>query len=101
VIGNLQEREGHIDVPQRHAVGETLLDCWLARQRMIMKSGRLDTERVIPLDNLGDWEFSKRLMRIANPWERNYHLLCKFYEMEGHCDISTSHGRMEANWVVG
>jgi len=57
----------------------------------VKTKGSLDTERGTRLDKLGDWECSNRSRGKYLKWESNYELLCKFYEREGHCDVTTRH----------
>jgi len=104
LLCKLYEREGHCDVTYSHVEDGTKLGRWLASQRQTKKKGSLSTERVSRLDKLGDWEYSSRSKKnwIANQWERNYQLLCKFYEREGHSYVPFLHVEGETNlglWI--
>jgi len=83
VLCTFYDRGGNCNLPDDHVENGTKLGRWVSKQRESKKKGSLDTDRATRLDELGMfWNV------LADQWENNYQLLCKFYDREGHCNVS-------------
>ena len=79
-------REGSANVPDRHEEGGEQLGKWLSTQRTLHKAGRLVGERRRRLEAVGvAWDVA------TAQWEKNYALLQRFVEREGHANVPTKH----------
>ena len=92
-----REREGHCDVPSRHAERGAKLGIWLGEQRKSYRRGTLQSRRVGALEAAGVvWE------PLAAQWERMRGLLLVYREREGHCDVPRAHveeGAKLGDWL--
>jgi len=92
-----KEREGHCNVPFFHIEGAKKLGIWLNNQRQQKKRGDLDYFLEIELENVGIvWD------DLSEEWEKNYCLLIKFQQREGHPNIPGKHvenGMKLGSWL--
>jgi superfamily II DNA or RNA helicase len=80
----------HCDVP-RYWPENPALGGWLARQRWLKRTGKLDAEKQQMLDQLrGGWSIRK--FRLAptrsGNWMAQYQELLRFKQCHGHCNVS-------------
>jgi len=77
-----QQREGHSNVPGSYIEDDTKLGIWLVTQRQLKKKGKLDQSNEKRLDDVGVvWDV------LSEQWEKNYRLLIKFQQREGHSNV--------------
>ena len=82
LLEQYKEKEGHINVPQRHEEDGVKLGEWISRQRLLFKKGKLDEFYQGRLENLGmSWD------PLADQLERSFALLELYKEREGHCNV--------------
>ena len=86
LLEQFQEREGHVNVPQRHEEDGVQLGSWLDRQRKLYKKGKLDETYQRRLENLGmSWD------PLADQLERSFALLEFYEERGGHGNVPRDH----------
>ncbi|CAJ1934386.1 unnamed protein product [Cylindrotheca closterium] len=92
-----QEREGHCRVPTSHLEAGRKLGLWLARQREVFKSGKMDPTYSSRLEEVGV---------VWNPgawlWDAHFDALVEFKKSEGHCDVPQFHqekGEYLGTWL--
>ena len=100
LLEQFNEREGHCNVPQRHEESGIKLGIWLNTLRQVRKGnkdGNLSPEQIGRLENIGVvWD------PLEDQWERNFALLERFKEREGHCNVPFSHeenGNKLGTWL--
>lgn len=75
------------------------LGIWVGKQRDNYEKGKLSTEQIVALDDLG---MAWRPMDEA--WQQAYQHACAFRERQGHLDVpgthATSDGFRLGNWIV-
>jgi predicted helicase len=92
-------REGHARVPKRHFEDGYPLGSWVARQRQLRRSGRLDREQEERLAVLSDWTWDTS----AAAWEEGFACLERFVVREGHARVPKRHfedGYPLGSWVA-
>ena len=101
-----KEREGHLQVRQKHVEDGEKLGYWLARQRNNHKKGILNSYRAERLDEYFRTWIPIRPDAGFEPneelWEEKFNLLLQFKEREGHLDVPQSHkedGKTLGRWV--
>jgi len=86
LLVKFQQREGHSNVPARHIEDGTKLGNWLDTQRQQKKKEKLSFRLVKRLEDAGVvWDV------LTKQWEKNYHMLLKFRQREGHSNVPRSH----------
>jgi len=81
-----QQREGHANVPPDHIEDGTKLGIWLYNLRQKERKGKLDLSLKKRLEDKGVvWDV------LSDKWEKNYHLLIKFRQREGHSNVPNDH----------
>lgn len=82
LLVQFQQREKNCNVPYHHTVDGINLGTWLSTQRHEKKRGKLDRSLEKRLDEIGVvWDL------LSEQWEKNYRLLVRFQQREGHCNI--------------
>jgi hypothetical protein len=100
LLERFAEREGHCDVPQRHEEDGEPLGKWLEYQRTRFRKGTLEISRQMRLEELG---VILNFQANDRQWVRNFNLLVKFKEREGHCNVPTKHkedGKNLGYWLI-
>jgi len=86
LLERYNEREGHCNVPNNYEEDDIKLGRWLGSQRQAFKRGKLDESYQRRLDAIGiSWD------PLADDWERNFALLERYNEREGHCNVPQGH----------
>jgi hypothetical protein len=76
-----KEMHGHCNVPQRYLKNQKL-GSWVATQRASHNKGKLPTELVSLLEELGlIWD------PFEAAWEEKFLALCEFKQLNGHCRV--------------
>ena len=97
MLEQYKEKEGHSNVPQGHEEDGVRLGIWLRNQRQLYKKGKLHESCKQRLEAAGI-----SLDPHADHWERNFALLKRFKEREGHGNVPQRHeedGVQLGNWV--
>lgn len=90
-----KKERGHCNVPAKWA-GNRSLGAWVSIQRSQYKKGKLSSERIKKLENIGFvWD------PISSAWEKSFSELEKFKKRFGHCRVKDSFKESLplANWV--
>ena len=86
LLEQFREREGHCNVPHSYEEDGVKLGTWVDTLRRLYKMGQLDKCYQRRLDNLGmSWD------PFSEQWERNFALIKRFIEREGHCNVPRGH----------
>ncbi len=100
-------RYGHSNVPQDFKLGDYALGSWVARQRRTHARSDLSRERQRRLEKLPGWVWNasqaRNLSKRQEKWERNFALLKRFAEREGHARVPAGHleeGVPLGRWVA-
>ncbi len=89
-------REGHGDVPKKHAEKGINLGNWVCMQRF--KKDTLSTVQINALENIDKWSWHV----LESRWEKSFSALCAFAIREGHFEPSADHlenGINLSNWI--
>ena len=87
-IKTIMGERGWSRLPTGAQIG-TKLTKWLTNQRIGRRSGKLATERVRLLDEIGmNWNPEKGVKR---DWQESYKRLCAFRKKYGHARVTRSH----------
>jgi len=79
-------REGHCNVPAKYEEDGEQLGAWLCTQRTANKKGKLNSDLIKRLDEIGVvWHVQKQ------QWENSFNLLMKYKDREGDCNVPHSH----------
>lgn len=96
-------REGHLRVAGGHQEAGVALAAWLLRQRADHLGGRLDTDKVRLLTDLG-FDLSRRQVhRPVSDWEQAFDALQAFAKREGHVRVRRDHvenGIVLSHWIT-
>merc|ERR1712238_563139 len=81
-----KDREGHCNIPQSHEEDGQNLGAWLSTQRKLKNKGKLTTDLIKRLDEVGVvWDM------LSYKWENYFDLLVKYKDREGDCNVPQSH----------
>jgi len=81
-----QQREGHLNIPRNYVEDNTKLGYWLDAQRRQQNKRKLDASLKRRLEDLGVvWD------ALTEKWEKNYRLLVRFRQREGHWGVPQKH----------
>ena len=84
LLEQFKEREGHCNVPRSYKENGINLGIWLNNQRN--RRGKLEESLQRRLEELGvSWD------PWHDQWERNFALLERFKDREGHCNVPRAH----------
>lgn len=93
------EAEGHTNIETGYVTDDRFrLGQWVMVQRSWHKSGRLDPDRALRLDELPGWTWDRR----ADQWNEGFERLSRFVEREGHARVPAKHieeGFRLGSWV--
>ena len=83
-----REAQGHIDVPRRWPENPALAH-WVINQRRLIRLGKLSSDRVARLEELGiRWRSGEeRLRERDRSWNRMCDALQAYLRERGHCDV--------------
>ena len=85
-----KEENGHCYVPGSHPE----LGIWVSNQRSGYKKGRIQSERICKLDEIGFiWEVEKA------KWDEEFSKLCAFKEKNGHCEVRAKDPHL-SKWIT-
>jgi hypothetical protein len=97
LLEKFEKRVGHCNVSQLHKEDKARLGSWVARQRHLKKTGKLDLDRQKRLDKIGfGW------ILTSGSWWKWFSLLQQFKMREGHCNVQARHiedGEHLGRWV--
>jgi hypothetical protein len=97
LLEQFEKRVGHCNVSQSHKEDKAHLGSWVARQRHLKKTSRLDPHRQQLLDQIGlEW------MWTSESWGEWFELLRQFQKREGHSNVHAQHtedGEHLGSWV--
>ena len=82
-----QDREGNVNVHQKHKEDGENLGIWLMTQRTRLRKGILGVDRQRKLESIGvTWGTS-----LLSRWESMFDLLCNYRDREGNVDVPVKH----------
>ena len=97
LLEQFEKRVGHCNVSQFHKEDRARLGSWVARQRHLKKTAKLDPDRQELLDKIGlEW------MWTSESWDEWFVLLQQFKKREGHCNVHAQrleNGEYLGSWV--
>ena len=100
-----KKREGHLNISENHIENGLKIRGWLNSQKHRKNLGKISTERILRLENLGvAWSKlnTNKKKFVSKGTELKFILLIKFKEREGHCEVPYSHREEDVNlghWV--
>ncbi len=93
IAAKLYTGTGNINVPVSYTFEGYDIGRWIRRQRNIYKSGKLNQNQIVRLENLGMiWDGNViRQNQRAQEWERFFSFAKEYYEKYGNLDIPVSY----------
>jgi superfamily II DNA or RNA helicase len=80
-------REGHAEVPKRHAEAGVTLGTWVQHLRTDYRTGELSAERIVMIEQIPGWTWNTKTDR----WEQGYTLLQQYAAREGDAKVPDIH----------
>ncbi len=100
VLKEYKEEYGNCNVPQRWPKNKPLAS-WVANQRTNYKNGKLSTDRIKRLEDIGfEWKrISYTYYKL--PWEEVFTMLKEYKDKHGNCNVPSLYkeNKQLANWV--
>ncbi len=96
LLNSFKEANGHCNVPARYLENQ-ILATWICTQRYDYKKHRMSQDRINKLNSIGFiWDL------IDKSWENSFFKLCKFKEINGHCNVPKRYANDPslARWVM-
>jgi hypothetical protein len=98
LLATYKEENGHVNVPTKTVFHGYRLASWVNIQRRAYKNGKLSTERIRLLEELGFiWD------ALETAWNKGYQQLVAYKEENGHVNVpgdTVLHGYTLGNWVT-